>query len=404
MSRDAHVNDAAISEALADASANRRPVALRGGGVFAGMQRGVIDADELDLRARRAVLEYEPRDLTIAVECGVTAAQLEQTLRERRQFLPLDAPNSVQASVGGILAAGWSGPRRHRYGRPRDLLIGSAFALADGTLARAGGMVVKNVAGYDLSRLFVGSLGTLAVLLRANFKALPLPECTRIFLASLPAGTRERAFAQVRNLRPEPAAAWWIAGFSHEIDGDAGDDGRIAILLECESALLERATLDWRAALGRAGIPETRLLDAGAHSAFSRLLDAPMQLPGVHALTYRSPSLPSRALDLADAMAGVIDRFEMQRDLLVDIMNGDVTARASGDAASFAQMVGMLDDALHDLAPRARILAGGGDAHDRLDCFGLLPSALSRMRALKERFDPHGILNPGVAFFDGRHT
>ncbi|NNM93671.1 MAG: FAD-binding oxidoreductase, partial [Candidatus Eremiobacteraeota bacterium] len=120
------MNDAAISAALADASANRRPVALRGGGVFAGMQRGVIDADELDLRARRALLEYEPRDLTIAVECGVTAAQLEQTLRERRQFLPLDAPNSVQASVGGILAAGWSGPRRHRYGRPRDLLIGSA--------------------------------------------------------------------------------------------------------------------------------------------------------------------------------------------------------------------------------------------------------------------------------------
>ena len=398
------MTDTAISAALAEASASRRPVTLRGGGVFSGMHRRVIDADEIDLRPRRAILEYEPRDLTIGVECGLTAAQLEQNLREHRQFLPLDAPDASQASVGGILAAAWSGPRRHRYGRPRDLLIGSSFALADGTLARAGGMVVKNVAGYDLSRLFVGSMGTLAVLLRANFKTLPLPESARMFLAALPAGTRERAFAQVRNLRPEPAAAWWITGFEREVDGEPGDDGRIAILLECENALLERATLDWRATLGRAGIPETRLLDAGAHASFTRMLDAPMRLPGVHALSYRSPSLPSQALALADSLAEVVDRFEMQRDLLVDIMNGDVTLRAVGDAASFAQMIGMLDDALHDRAPRARILAGGGEGHDRLDCFGLLPNALAQMRALKARFDPHGILNPGIAFFDGRHT
>ena len=398
------MNDDAVSAALAEASARRRSVALRGGAVFSGMHRRVVDADEIDLRSRRAILEYEPRDLTVAVECGLTAAQLEQTLREHRQFLPLDAPDAPQASVGGILATGWSGPRRHRYGRPRDLFIGSGFALADGTLARAGGMVVKNVAGYDLSRLFVGSMGTLAVLLRANFKTLPLPESTRIFLAALPAGTRERAFAQVRNLRPEPSAAWWVAGYEREIDGEPGDDGQIAILLECDNALLERATLDWRAALGRAGIPETRLLDAGAHASFTRLLDAPMRLPGIHALAYRSPSLPTQALALADNLAEVVDRFDMQRDLLVDIMNGDVTIRAVGDAASFQQMAGMLDDALHDRAPRARILAGGGEAHDRLDCFGLLPNALARMRALKERFDPHGILNPGIAFFDGRRA
>ena len=114
----------------------------------------------------------------------------------------LTAPLPAEATVGGTLAAGWRGPRRHLYGPPRDWAIGSSVVLTDGTVARAGGMVVKNVAGYDLSRLYVGSFGTLCVQVRANLKTLPLPQRTRAFQAALPrrhAPTRDRASARAGN-------------------------------------------------------------------------------------------------------------------------------------------------------------------------------------------------------------
>ena len=145
------------------------------------------------------------------------------------------------------------------YGRVRDYLLGSTIVLADGTIARAGGMVVKNVAGYDMSRLYVGSFGTLGVLREANLKTIPLPPHARLFLAPLPERTRERACAQLAALRIRPAAAFWVDGFHHAIDGDEGPEGRILCVLEGSDALLERATLELRSALGRAGVPETRV-------------------------------------------------------------------------------------------------------------------------------------------------
>ena len=105
---------------------------------------------------------------------------LSTLLAAQGQFVPFDAPQPQYATLGGTLAAGWLGPRRHRYGRPRDYLIGSTIVLADGTIARAGGMVVKNVAGYDMSRLYVGSFGTLGVLVQANLKTIPLAAAARV--------------------------------------------------------------------------------------------------------------------------------------------------------------------------------------------------------------------------------
>ena len=121
-----------------------------------------IDCTRLD-----RVVEHEPRDLTIALEAGCRVAAL-------------DAPRAAAATIGGTLASGWLGPRRATYGRARDFVIGTTVALADGTIAKAGGMVVKNVTGYDLSKLYVGSLGTLAAIGQANFKTLPLPAARRL--------------------------------------------------------------------------------------------------------------------------------------------------------------------------------------------------------------------------------
>lgn len=123
-----------------------------------------------------SLLEHEAADLTCSVQAGMTLAALQQRLGAKGQFLALDPPHAERATIGGILAANSSGPGRLRYGAARDLVIGLKVVLGDGTIARSGGKVVKNVAGYDLNKLYIGSLGTLGVIVEANFKLLPRPE------------------------------------------------------------------------------------------------------------------------------------------------------------------------------------------------------------------------------------
>jgi glycolate oxidase FAD binding subunit len=119
------------------------------------------------------VLEHSQADMVVSVEAGITLEALQEQLGKSGQFLPLDPFNSPGHTIGGLLATGWTGPLRLRYGSPRDFLIGIRVALPDGRLASAGGRVVKNVSGYDLMKLHYGALGTLGVIVAASFKVFP---------------------------------------------------------------------------------------------------------------------------------------------------------------------------------------------------------------------------------------
>jgi glycolate oxidase FAD binding subunit len=148
----------------------------RGGGSRTNLGGLAEQIDVMLITTRLArLLEHEAPDLTCHVEAGVTLAQLQQQLATKGQRLSLDAPNADQATIGGLLATNASGPKRLRYGTARDLLIGLKVIQASGEVARSGGRVVKNVAGYDLNKLYIGSLGTLGVIVEANFKLHPLP-------------------------------------------------------------------------------------------------------------------------------------------------------------------------------------------------------------------------------------
>ena len=134
----------------------------------------------LGLRRLNRLVEHEPGDLTATVEAGTPFAEFQAALRARGQWLSLDPPDPDHATVGGVMAANASGPRRHLYGTARDLVIGMTIVTADGAIVRAGGKVVKNVAGYDLPKLFVGSYGTLGVVVDVTVKLRPLPEAERL--------------------------------------------------------------------------------------------------------------------------------------------------------------------------------------------------------------------------------
>ena len=386
----------ALAEHLAACDRAGRAVSIEGGRTLHGMGVPSQGAETLSTSSLDRIVEDAPPDLTIAVQSGVTLRALSNALARHGTHVPLDAPRAADATVGGTLAAGWLGPRRHVYGRPRDFLIGTTAVLADGTIARAGGMVVKNVAGYDMSRLYVGSFGTLCVLVQANLKTVAAPNAARTFLARLPEGTRTRAMLQMQTVPVPPSAAFWVEGFRGSIDGDDGAEGRMLILLEGSAELLERSTRDLRSALGRAGVPETVVLEAGAREAFERVVDAYVASVGERSITYRLPTQPSEAEPAVAGITALAQQFQLRVDSIVDAMNGDAIVRVSDlDAHALGAKIQMFDDALHDRHPSAIVIAGDHPSRPRLNVWGELPAAFESMRALKQRFDPNGTLNPG---------
>jgi len=173
-------SDVEVAAALRRAADTRQSVLIRGAGTKLqwGRPAGRVDL-VLDMRRLNRILAHDHGDLTATVEAGATLADVNAALADHGQWLPLDPPHGAAATIGGILATNDSGPLRHRYGTPRDLLIGIQLATTDGVLAKAGGRVVKNVAGYDLGKLVTGSFGSLAAIVTATFKLSPLPQSSK---------------------------------------------------------------------------------------------------------------------------------------------------------------------------------------------------------------------------------
>ena len=170
-----------VAAIVAHAMETGVPIVPWGGGSAIGVgappaRAGLV----LVLTRLDALVEHEPGDLTATAQAGITIAALQAALRARGQWLSLDPSDAARATLGGVLAANASGPRRHLYGTARDLLIGVTVVTADGAVVRGGGKVVKNVAGYDLPKLFVGSFGTLGVIVEATVKLRPLPDAERL--------------------------------------------------------------------------------------------------------------------------------------------------------------------------------------------------------------------------------
>jgi glycolate oxidase FAD binding subunit len=218
---------AELARALRDASAAGTSVSIdRPGGEV------VLSTARLD-----RVVEHEAGDLTVVAEAGLRLSALNERLAEAGQRLALDPPGDP--TLGALVAANAAGPLRHRYGAPRDLLLGATVVLADGTVASSGGKVVKNVAGYDLGKLFCGSRGTLGVVVRTSFRLHPLPEARRTLVvpAASPEEAQRRAGAVLDSmLVPAAVDLLW--------------PGRLALLFEGSARAVEDQLARAQALLG----------------------------------------------------------------------------------------------------------------------------------------------------------
>ncbi len=165
-----------FAESIRAAAERKQPLRIRGSG-SKDFYANALEGEPLDLRAHSGVVEYEPTELVITARAGTPLAQIERTLAEGRQMLAAEPPHfGAEATIGGCVAAGFSGPRRAQAGSVRDFMLGAKVMNARGEVLSFGGQVMKNVAGFDLSRLMAGSFGTLGVLLEVSLKVLPLPE------------------------------------------------------------------------------------------------------------------------------------------------------------------------------------------------------------------------------------
>jgi glycolate oxidase FAD binding subunit len=173
-----------LAEALAAAGEAGSPVRMAGAGTKADWGGARSEpAQELSTLGLDHIVEHNAGDLTAVLEAGVTLQSAQETFAEAGQMLALDPPGDG-ATLGGILASGDSGPLRARYGGPRDLVVGMRVALSDGTIAKSGGKVIKNVAGYDLAKLFTGSFGALGAILEVSVRLHPLPPATATAVGS----------------------------------------------------------------------------------------------------------------------------------------------------------------------------------------------------------------------------
>ena len=214
-----------LAAAMLEAAAHQRTIALAGNNSKCLMAGPREPADvAIATAALRRVLQYEPHDLTVSVEAGLPWREFTSLIAQNRQMVPLDPPFAATATVGGVIAANSSGPRRRLYGTARDLVIGMTFATLEGKLVQSGGMVVKNVAGLDMAKLMIGSFGTLAAIAVVNFKLLPAPEAERSFLLPFPSAAdavsvRNRVLASplqpsaIDLLNPAAAASFGGSGW-----------------------------------------------------------------------------------------------------------------------------------------------------------------------------------------------
>ena len=226
-----------VARTLAAASEAGEGVVLRGGGTRLGLGAPARASRIVDLRGLSGVIEHHVTDLTVEAWAGTTVGALNRELAPHRQLLALDPPLPDRATLGGVVAAGDPGFRVVPGSRPRDLLLGLSAVLADGTRIRSGGRVVKNVTGYELTKLFTGSLGTLGAITRVTLRLRALPEASRTVVANLPVSDSVDRFADrvlaAAAAAPGPAAAAAVVPPGTGLPGLPEDGGfRLAIRFE----------------------------------------------------------------------------------------------------------------------------------------------------------------------------
>ena len=333
----------------------------------------------VETRKLNRVIEHDHANLTATVQSGITLSDLQASLAPQKQFVPVEAPFPDRATVGGAIASNLNGPRRSYYGSVRDLVIGMRVVLASGEQIKAGGKVVKNVAGYDMCKLFVGSLGTLGIITEVTLRTAPVAETAATVIAS---GT----LAQAERLSEELSrSALLPAGVFLSNDGAEGQ-WQLAIWCEGFEETVARHLRDLDDVAARIGMITT-ILRAESHNEFwGKLRDFPLQSD---CLVYRVTLPRAKIFDFARLVqnwAGV----KLISDIAVGVVWLALPARRSG-LEHFSELI----ELAHQQHGHAVIFSAPPDLKQGIEVWGPSPPTVPLIREIKRQFDPKELLNPG---------
>jgi glycolate oxidase FAD binding subunit len=374
-------------------------LAVSGAGTAAGWAGtlGPVDA-VLDLRALTGVITHNPGDMTVSVRAGTPLRELNAELAGHGQHVAVDAARVADgATVGGLLSTGDAGPGALVHGSLRDLVIGATLVLADGTVARTGGHVIKNVAGYDLAKLVHGAYGTLAVIAEVVLRLHPLPHAAATLVLPCPLEEAAEHAARVLGGPHEPAALEWVS-----------DPGALLVRVEGTEVALPERIERLRELLGSAASVAAEGSEAaGTPTPTTPDTDLDATAPDVGA------GPPARNGHAGDPWAGhtrltrgtlddAVLRIGVRPSRLPGVLAGLDTRSITAGLGTGVATVALPADPVAVAAAHAAVHAAGGTSVLRsrpvgLDAsaWGPAPSALAVLRAVKQVLDPGGRLGPG---------
>jgi len=385
-----------VSDLLRTANGHGEAVIPCGGGTQLGLGNFPSQADiSLNLSKLDQVVVYEPDDLTISVQAGCRIDDLNTLLTDHGQMLPFEVACPQDATIGGVYAVGISGPRRFGHGSMRDLVIGICAASPGGELARAGGMVVKNVTGYDMMRLHYGALGSMGVILQLNFKVLPKPPSQRTVVVRYRELTDAiEAAVGVRESQLSPTAIVLLdEGGTRTAELD-GAPWTLLLRAEGPTDAATQQTARLVAATG-AGAVDCDVLEDEATEVLWRAANALLSAaPEESGIAIRLGMPMSRAGQIAADLLSATKTRGATRALSLDLGNGLLFARYEAEPDQFDVLRAIWDDA-RALGTHATLLTAPPAVKRDTDVFGAEPAGFGLMRALKQQFDPSGTLNRG---------
>ena len=355
----------------------------------------------LDMTNFNRVVSHNYADLTASFQAGMTLNLVSEVLAQQGQFLPINPPIPAHATVGGTLAAAVSGPLKWHFGHPRDTVIGMKVVQPDGAITKSGGQVVKNVSGYDMSRLHIGGIGSLGIILEASFKLTPIPMYERTLIASFDS-VEEAVDASMRvfNSYVMPLAMTVMdpRAASHADLDEGGARHHIAARLGGRARTLARQVDEISAMFAAAGASSQRESEGPSPSVWRPISDFGWLPEVAPILNIRMTALPSRICDIFKMVSQLRDA-DLEPVALAEPGFGTVEANWFGPADipddTLITVIAKLRKQVSRLGGTAVVQRCPPSVKAEIDVWGENHAGIEVMRRMKRRYDPNGIMNPG---------